>query len=41
MNFMKEWFPREVKEKQRENSAEIAKETLEDAGLDTKSCVVM
>lgn len=40
MNFMKEWFPREVKDKQKENSAEIAKETLEDAGLDVK-CVVM
>lgn len=39
MNFMKDWFPREVREKQNENAKEIAKENLEDAGFDTR-CVV-
>lgn len=41
MNFMKDWFPREVKAKQRENTAEIARETIEDAGVDTKGCRIM
>ncbi|KAL1407748.1 hypothetical protein Q8F55_007182 [Vanrija albida] len=40
MNFMKDWFPREVKAKQRENSDEIAKESVESAGMDHR-CVVM
>lgn len=39
MNFMKDWFPREVREKQSENAREIAKENLEDAGIDPR-CVV-
>ena len=40
MSFMRDWFPREVKDKQRENTQEIAKETIEDAGMDSR-CVVM
>lgn len=40
MSFMKDWFPKEVKEKQRDNSSELAKEQLQDAGLDTR-CRVM
>lgn len=45
MNFMKDWFPREVKAKQRENTAEIAKEQLEDVSgvspIDTRGCRIM
>jgi len=40
MNFMKDWFPKEIKDKQKENTAEIAKEQLQDAGLDPR-CVIM
>jgi hypothetical protein len=32
-SFMKEWFPREVKEKQRENDREIAIEHGKNSGL--------
>jgi hypothetical protein len=37
---MKEWFPKEVKAKQKENEEEVVKEHAADAGLDTR-CVVM
>ena len=40
MNFMKSWFPKEVRAKQKENELEIAKEQTTEAGLDTR-CVVM
>ena len=38
--FMKSWFPKEVKEKQRENDAETAKEQALEAGMDTR-CIIM
>ncbi|GFZ52079.1 hypothetical protein JCM24511_09852 [Saitozyma sp. JCM 24511] len=38
--FMKEWFPKEVKAKQKENEEEVVKEHAADVGLDTR-CVVM
>jgi len=37
---MKEWFPKEVKIKQKENGTEVAKEQVEAAGLDTR-CSIM
>ncbi|WVQ79771.1 hypothetical protein IAT38_001871 [Cryptococcus sp. DSM 104549] len=40
MNFMKEWFPKEVKAKQKENEAEVNKEMAMEAGVDTR-CVIM
>jgi hypothetical protein len=40
MTFMRDWFPKEVKEKSRENSAEVAKEQLQDAGFDTRCCIM-
>jgi hypothetical protein len=40
MSFMRDWFPKEVREKSRENTTEIAKEQLEDAGIDTKCCIM-
>lgn len=39
MAFMKQFFPREVKSKQKENEKEVAKEDMEDAGMDA-SCVI-
>ncbi|GMK55653.1 hypothetical protein CspeluHIS016_0207090 [Cutaneotrichosporon spelunceum] len=47
MNFMKDWFPREVRTKQLESTAEIARESIEDAAgirpseRDRERCVVM
>ncbi|WRT68719.1 uncharacterized protein IL334_005699 [Kwoniella shivajii] len=40
MNFMKSWFPKEVKVKQKENELEVAKEQAENAGMDTR-CLIM
>ncbi|RXK42310.1 hypothetical protein M231_00300 [Tremella mesenterica] len=40
MNFMKSWFPKEVRVKQKENEAEVAKEQAMEAGLDPK-CMIM
>jgi hypothetical protein len=37
---MKEWFPKEVKEKQRENQQEVAKEQTEEAGMDSRCCIM-
>ena len=39
MAFMKQYFPREVKVKQKENEREVAKEDMEDAGMDA-GCVI-
>ncbi|CDZ97748.1 ring finger protein [Phaffia rhodozyma] len=39
MDYMKLYFPREVKIKQRENEKEVAKEDMESAGLDGK-CII-
>lgn len=39
-SFMKEWFPKEVKEKQRENEVEIANEQGMVVAPDPK-CVIM
>ncbi|CAK9781300.1 hypothetical protein CC85DRAFT_105615 [Cutaneotrichosporon oleaginosum] len=46
MNFMKDWFPREVRAKQLEATAEIARESLEDAAgvrptERDRGCVIM
>ncbi|BEJ15724.1 hypothetical protein CspHIS471_0503290 [Cutaneotrichosporon sp. HIS471] len=45
MNFMKDWFPREVRAKQLESTAEIARESIEDAAgvrpTERDRCVVM
>ncbi|WWD19358.1 hypothetical protein CI109_103817 [Kwoniella shandongensis] len=40
MNFMKEWFPKEVKMKQKENEIEAAKEQALETGMDTR-CIIM
>lgn len=37
---MKEWFPKEVKEKKKENEMELAKEQVREAGLDPR-CIIM
>lgn len=39
MGFMKDWFPKEVKEKQKENDREIAFEQA--GGPEADRCVVM
>ncbi|WVO14588.1 hypothetical protein L204_102223 [Cryptococcus depauperatus] len=40
MNFMKEWFPKEVRIKQKENQEEIIKERALESGIDTR-CAIM
>ncbi|AAW44448.1 conserved hypothetical protein [Cryptococcus deneoformans JEC21] len=40
MNFMKEWFPKEVKAKQKENDEEIVKEQARETGMDTRCCIM-
>ncbi|XAO25906.1 hypothetical protein I312_104739 [Cryptococcus bacillisporus CA1280] len=40
MNFMKEWFPKEVKAKQKENDEEIVKEQAQATGMDTRCCIM-
>lgn len=39
IRFMKEWFPKEVKVKRKENEIEVAKEQVEESGLDTR-CII-
>jgi hypothetical protein len=39
-SFMVEWFPLEVKEKQKSNEKEVAQQDLIDMGLDAK-CIIM
>ncbi|WVQ74158.1 hypothetical protein IAR50_003750 [Cryptococcus sp. DSM 104548] len=40
MSFMKQWFPKEVKAKQKENDAEVVNEHALETGLDTR-CSIM
>lgn len=40
MNFMKDWFPNEVKVKSKENGDEAAQEMAKEMGLDN-DCIVM
>ncbi|KAG8934154.1 hypothetical protein FRC01_004794 [Tulasnella sp. 417] len=40
MNFMKDWFPKEVRIKAKENGEEANKEMAEELGID-KDCRVM
>lgn len=40
MNFMKDWFPKEVRIKAKENGEEANKEMAEELGVD-KDCRVM
>ncbi|OWZ36789.1 hypothetical protein C356_04686 [Cryptococcus neoformans c45] len=40
MNFMKKWFPKEVKAKQKENDEEIVKEQAQETGMDTRCCIM-
>lgn len=37
---MKEWFPKEVKAKQKENDEEIVKEQARETGMDTRCCIM-
>lgn len=39
-SFMKEWFPKEVKVKQKENDEEVVKEHATEVGM-RSDCVVM
>lgn len=39
-SYMKGWFPKEVKAKQKENEHEVALEQTKEAGLDTR-CLIM
>lgn len=39
-SFMKEWFPKEVKAKQKENDEEIVKEQAQATGMDTRCCIM-
>ncbi|BGP51244.1 hypothetical protein JCM10450v2_007173 [Rhodotorula kratochvilovae] len=39
--FLERWFPHEVKEKERNNAKEAAREELEEMGLHERKCVVM
>ncbi len=40
VSFMKEWFPKEVRLKRKENETEVGKELLEGSGLDSR-CSIM
>lgn len=40
MSFLKTWFPKEVRIKQRENETEVAREQAKEGGVDTR-CIVM
>lgn len=40
MEFMKTYFPREVRIKQRENEKEVAKEDVEDMGMQDAACTI-
>ncbi|KAH9929159.1 SPX domain-containing protein [Fomitopsis serialis] len=41
LNFMKDWFPIESKQKLRQNEREVAEEELEELGIDNPNCIVM
>lgn len=41
MSYMKRWFPRERKEKQRQNEIEAGVEVFGEAYRDTKPCIIM
>lgn len=40
MNFMKEWFPKETKEKAKANERESAEEELIELGINPGGCVI-
>lgn len=40
-NFLVKWFPHEVKEKERSNNKEAAKEELEEMGIPDRKCLIM
>lgn len=40
LSFMQEWFPLEVKRKQKENELEVAKTDMQDMGLNGQ-CIIM
>lgn len=37
---MKQWFPKEVKEKKKENGLEVAKEEAGEMGVDARCCIM-
>jgi hypothetical protein len=39
--FLVKWFPHEVKEKERNNNREAAKEELEEMGIPDRKCLIM
>ena len=41
LNFMKDWFPKEAREKLEQNEKEAAEEHLQELGFNTQGCVVM
>jgi len=41
MNFMKDWFPLDTKEKEKENEAEISSEMAEQMGVRPDTCIIM
>ncbi|EMD32419.1 hypothetical protein CERSUDRAFT_118760 [Gelatoporia subvermispora B] len=41
LNFMRDWFPRECKEKLKQNEKEATREELEELGLQVQGCVIM
>ena len=40
MNFMKEWFPKETKEKAKSNERESAEEELIELGINPNGCTI-
>lgn len=40
LTYLKEWFPREVKEKEKSNHKEAAREELEEMGLKEHKCII-
>jgi hypothetical protein len=40
MNFMREWFPKETKEKAKSNERESAEEQLVEMGISPNGCVI-
>lgn len=40
MNFMRDWFPHETKEKLKQNEKEIAEEELKELGFNPNACVI-
>ncbi|KAH9943573.1 hypothetical protein B0H21DRAFT_748514 [Amylocystis lapponica] len=41
LNFMKDWFPVESRQKLQQNEREAAQEELEELGLDVRGCILM